>query len=333
MAAPGGSTRVIIIAFFGNFAIALTKLTAALMTGASAMMAEAIHSFVDSGNQLLMLHGVRQSRRPADARHPFGYGMEVYFWSFVVAVLLFSIGAIVSIYEGIEKIQHPHPVEDPWINYLVLGLALIFEGYALRAAWLEMRKHRRPRETALGYARRSKDAALFTVLFEDAAAMLGLAIAGLGLVCAQIFDAPALDGWASVGVGVLLAVAAVFLATETKSLLIGEAAEPELLAHVAGLAEADKRITRLNEALSMHLGPHDVLLTLSIDFVDDRTAGDVEASIAEMERAIKGRFPQVRRVFIEAQSRADHLADRAAAEREGIASAVSPPGNEHLRET
>lgn len=308
--AAGGSTRVIVIALLGNLAIAICKFTAAAITGAAAMFAEAIHSLVDTGNQALLLYGVKRAERPADARHPFGYGMEIYFWSFVVAILLFSIGAGVSIFHGIEKIQHPHPVEDPYVNYIVLVLALGFEGYAWRAAYREMNRLRREGESILHYVRRSKDAALFTVLFEDTGALLGLMVALIGLLLAQALDWPALDGWASVGIGVLLAIAAVTLAIETKALLIGEAADPELVSGVAAIAASDKRILAVNEVLTMHLGPHDVLATISLDFVDDRSSQDVEASITELERAIKDKFPEVRRVFIEAQSWRAHLEDK-----------------------
>ena len=308
--AAGGSTKVIVIALLGNLAIAISKFTAAAITGAAAMFAEAIHSLVDTGNQALLLYGVKRAEKPADARHPFGYGMEVYFWSFVVAILLFSIGAGVSIFHGIEKIRHPHPVENPMVNYVVLVLAMAFEGYAWWAAYKEMNRRRRPGEGVLQYVRRSKDAPLFTVLFEDTGAMLGLMVAFIGLLLAQALDWPALDGWASVAIGVLLAIAAITLAIETKALLIGEAADPELVRGVEDLAASDNRIQAVNEVLTMHLGPSDVLATISLDFVDNRTSQDVEASITELERAIKEKFPEVRRVFIEAQSWRAHLEDK-----------------------
>lgn len=311
--AAGGSTRVVLIAFGGNLLIALCKLAAALFTGASAMLAEAIHSFVDSGNQLLLLWGLKRAKRPADKRHPFGYGMEVYFWAFIVAILLFSLGAGVSIYEGIKKIENPHPVESPYVNYVVLGLAILFEGYAFRTAIREMNRQRRQGESAFHYVRRSKDAATFVVLFEDAAALLGIFIAIGGLVATQATNDPVYDGWASVAIGCLLALAAVLLASETKSLLIGESADPKLVSEIEAMVAQDDRILRLNELLTMHLGPHDVLVTLSVDFKDDRTAGDVEASITGLERRIKDAFPEVRRVFIEAQSWRAHQAERARA--------------------
>jgi cation diffusion facilitator family transporter len=309
--AAAGSTRVIVIALLGNFAIAVTKFLAAAYTGSSAMLAEGVHSLVDTGNQALLLYGVKRSAKPADAEHPFGYGKELYFWAFVVAILLFSIGSGVSIYEGVGKIRHPHPIENPTVNYVVLLLAMGFEGFAWRAAFKEFNA-RRGREGIFAYLRRSKDAALFTVLFEDTGALLGLFLAIACLMAAQALDMPVLDGVASVGIGGLLAVAAVLLAIETKSLLIGEAADPKLRDGARAIVMANPTVDSVNELLTLHLGPDDVLLTLSVDFQDHRTAREVEEAISAMEREIKDTFPVVRRVFIEAQSLADH---RAAAAR------------------
>jgi cation diffusion facilitator family transporter len=318
--AASGSTRVIVIALLGNFAIAVSKFAAAAYTGASAMFAEGVHSLVDTGNQALLLLGVKRSGKPADERHPFGYGQELYFWAFVVAILLFSIGAGVSIYEGVEKIRHPHPVENPVVNYIVLLLAVGFEGYAWRAAWKEFNR-RRGDEGIFSYVHRSKDAALFTVLFEDTGALLGLFIALGCLITAQVWDMPVLDGYASVAIGGLLAIAAVLLAIETKSLLIGEAADPKLQEGARKIVLANDCVFSVNELLTLHLGPDDVLLTLSVDFRDDRTSRDVEEAISAMERAIKETFPEIRRVFIEAQSIAGH---RAAANRDPEAAPDQP---------
>ncbi len=318
--AASGSTRVIIIALFGNFAIAISKFAAAAYTGASAMFAEGVHSLVDTGNQALLLYGVKRSSKPADAEHPFGYGKELYFWAFVVAILLFSIGAGVSFYEGVEKIRHPHPVENPLVNYVVLGLAICFEGYAWHAAWTEFNL-RRQGEAVFAYVRRSKDAALFTVLFEDTGALLGLFIALGCLIAAQVLDMPVLDGYASVAIGGLLAIAAILLAIETKSLLIGESADPKLRDGARQIVLENDCVLAVNELLTLHLGPDDVLLTLSVDFRDGRTSSDVEEAISAMERKIKETFPEIRRVFIEAQSIAGH---RAAAVRDPDAAPDQP---------
>ena len=301
-----GSTRVVVVAFIGNGLIAISKLAAAAYTGSSAMFAEGIHSVVDSGNQLLLLFGMKRATRPADRRHPFGYGKEVYFWSFVVAILLFSIGSGVSLYHGIEKMLHPHPIENPTVNFVVIGMALIFEGYALHAAVTEVNR-RRGDQSMLRYIRRSKDAPLVVVLLEDAGAMLGLIIAGLALLGVMLLDMPILDGLASVLIGILLGVAAITLAIETKGLLIGEAAEPEVQDGIAELVRADASVLAINEVLTMHMGPEDIFCALSVDFRDDVTSVDVETSISALEARIKESFPQVKRVFIEAQSVRGHL--------------------------
>ena len=304
--AAGSSTRVVLIAFIGNGLIAISKLTAAAITGSSAMFAEGIHSVVDSGNQLLLLYGIKRSARPADKKHPFGYGMEIYFWSFVVAILLFSIGAGVSLYEGIEKIKHPHPVASPHINFIVLGLAMVFEGYAFWAAIKEMNRRRRPGESVYAYIRRSKDAPLFVVLLEDAGAMFGLMIATLALGGVLLLDMPVLDGVASVIIGILLALAAIVLAIETKALLIGEAASPRIQDGIRAIVEDDDSIIAINEVLTMHFGPEDILCVLSVDFADTASSIDVEASISDLERSIKAEFPQIKRLFIEVQSVLEH---------------------------
>jgi len=297
-----GSTKVVIAAFIGNGLIAITKFVAAGMTGSSAMFSEAVHSVVDTGNQALMLYGIKRSRRPADARHPFGYGRELYFWAFIVAILLFSTGAGVSVYEGIHKILDPQPVVDVHINYIVLGLAMVFEGAAFYFAFKEFNRVK----GGHGYltaVRVSKDPALFTVLLEDAAALLGLVIAFVGLVLAQVLDMPALDGAASVAIGLVLAGSAILLAYETKGLLIGEAAAPEVVNKVRRIVGAEHGVDRINEILTMHMGPHDVLLNLSLDFRSSLSSDQVEAEVTRLERQIKAAFPEITRIFIEAESR------------------------------
>ncbi len=304
--AAGGSTRVVLVAFFGNALIAVSKFIAAAFTGSSAMFAEGVHSVVDSGNQLLLLYGMKRAVRPADNRHPFGYGKEVYFWSFVVAILLFSIGAGVSLVHGYEKILHPHPIEKPWVNFVVIGLALIFEGYALSVA-VKAVNEARGTDSFFKYIKRSKDAPLVVVLLEDTGALLGLAIAGIALAGAIIFDMPVLDGIASVLIGLLLASIAVILAIETKGLLIGEAADPEIQQGIEAIIRTDDGINDINEILTMHMGPEDIFCALSVDFRDDETSRDVEEAISELEAKIKADFPQVKRVFIEAQSVFGHM--------------------------
>lgn len=301
--AAEGSTKVVIAAFIGNGLIAVTKFAAATATGSSAMFSEAVHSLVDTGNQALLLYGIQRSRRPADARHPFGYGRELYFWAFIVAILLFSGGAGVSIYEGVHKILDPQPVTDAYINYIVLGLATVFESAAFFFALREFNRVKGGRGY-LAAVRVSKDPALFTVLLEDAAALLGLAVALCGIFLAQVLELPVLDGVASVAIGLVLTAAALLLAYETKGLLIGEAAKPEVVARIRRIVGAEHGVDRINEILTMHMGPRDVLLNLSLDFRSTLTADEVEAEVSRLERQIKAALPEITRVFIEAQSRA-----------------------------
>ncbi|MBT6093759.1 MAG: cation transporter [Rhodospirillaceae bacterium] len=304
--AASGSKKVVIAALLGNGLIAVTKFGAAAYTGSSAMLSEAVHSVVDTGNQALILYGLKRAAKPADETHPFGYGMELYFWTFVVAILIFGVGAGVSIIEGIEKIRHPHPVGNAYVNYLVLGAAMLFEG----GAWFYALKEFRSRKGHLGYfeaVRRSKDAAVFTVLFEDTAALAGLFVAMAGIAAAQYFDLPVLDGVASVVIGVILAVVALFLAYECKGLLVGEAANSAVVRGIRAIAEARDGVKAVNELLTMHLGPDDILVNLSLDFDDGIRSESVEAAISALEAAIKDSYPEVKRVFIEAQSIRAHL--------------------------
>ncbi|MCC0041562.1 MAG: cation transporter [Rhodobiaceae bacterium] len=300
--AAHGSKKVIFAALAGNTLIAITKFAAAIYTGSSAMLSEGIHSLVDTGNQGLLLYGMKRASRPADDRHPFGYGPELYFWSFVVAILIFAVGAGVSIYEGIHKMQDPHPVTSPLVNYLVLGAAMVFEGAAWWIAYKEF-DTRRGKRGFIDAIRQSKDPTVFTVLFEDTAAMLGLMVAFAGIMAAQYTGALWLDGAASIVIGLILAGTAVVLAIETKSLLIGEAAAPEMVAGIRDIITAQgNAVTAVNELRTLHNGPDDILLAISLDFRDDIRAGQVEEIVYALERAIKDRFPSVRRVFIEAQS-------------------------------
>lgn len=308
--AAGKSRKVIYAAFIGNALIAVSKFIAAGFTGSSAMLSEGIHSVVDCGNQLLLLFGLKRAETKPDRRHPFGYGMELYFWTFVVAILIFAVGAGVSIYEGIASIRHPHPLTDVAWNYGVLAVSMVFEGAAWLVAYREFNRQRgdQPFFKAI---RRSKDPTVFTVLFEDSAAMLGLLIAFAGVAGVQILDLPVLDGMASIGIGLVLAVVAVLLAIEAKGLLIGESADPAIVQHIEDLADSDRRILRTNEILTMHLGPDDILVNASFDFVPGLSADEVEAAISQFERNIKGAYPAIRRVFIEAQSWRAHQADAA----------------------
>jgi cation diffusion facilitator family transporter len=307
--AAHSSKLVIYAALTGNGLIALTKFAAAAYTGSSAMLSEAVHSVVDTGNQMLLLYGLARADRPPDREHPFGYGRELYFWTFVVAILIFAGGAGISFYEGLHKVQAPEPVTSVHINYIVLALAMVFEAGAWWMAFRQFRAVKGP----VGYfaaVRQSKDPALFTVLFEDSAAMLGLIVAMVGIGIGQVFDLPVMDGVASIGIALILAVTAGFLAFECKGLLIGEAASAEVVAGIDAIVAAQEGILQVNERRTMHMGPRDVLLNLSVDFAGDLGADQVESAIARLESEIKSRFPEIQRVFIEAQSWRDHEADR-----------------------
>ena len=302
--------KVIYAALAGNSAIAITKIMAAIYTGSSAMLSESIHSIVDTGNQILLLHGLRRAGRPADERHPFGYGRELYFWAFVVAILIFAVGAGVSIYEGIHRVQNPRPVTNPGINYAVLTFAMVFEGSAWWVAYRAFNTTRGKR-SLIAAVRESKDPTVFTVLLEDTAAMLGLLVAFAGIALGQWLGMPLLDGLASILIGCILAGAAILLAQETKGLLIGEGADPEIVREISRVLSAHSAIDRVNEILSMHQGPNDILVNVSVEFRDGLEIGAVERHTAAIEREIKARIPGARRVFIEAQSTTDHLRDRA----------------------
>jgi len=303
--------RVIYAALAGNSVIAITKIAAASYTGSSAMLSESIHSIVDTGNQALLLYGMRRAGRPADDLHPFGYGRELYFWAFVVAILIFAVGAGVSVYEGIHKVQHPTLIRNVGINYIVLSIAMVFEGGAW---WIAFRAFdsTRGKRSLLAAVRDSKDPSIFTVLLEDTAAMLGLLIAFVGIALSQALGIPELDGFASIAIGCILAGAAMLLAKETKGLLIGEGADPAVIEEIKRVLGTQSAIERVNEILSMHQGPDDILVNVSVEFRDGLEIGAIERHTSAIEREIKARIPGARRVFIEAQTTEDHLRDRAA---------------------
>jgi len=301
VAEHSGSLRVIVAAIAGNVAIAASKFAAATVTGSTAMLSEAIHSTVDTGNELLLLLGLRQARKPADAEHPFGYGLQLYFWVFVVAVSIFGLGAVVAVIEGIDKIRDPEPGAHVIVNYVVLGVSLVFEAGSWLVAYREF-GGQRGSQSLLRAVRRSKDPTVFAVLFEDSAALLGLVLALIGVSLADVLDNPVFDGAASLGIGVVLAGTAAFLAYESQSLLTGEAVHPETRAEIERIAAGAPGVVGTHQVLTMHFGPEDVLAALSLDFDDAISAADIEAAVAEIEREIKTRFPEVKRVFVEAKS-------------------------------
>ena len=300
-----GSKKVIYAAMIGNGTIALAKFVGATITGSAAMVSEGIHSVVDTGNQALLLYGLKRAKRPADAKHPFGYGAEIYFWAFIVAILIFSIGAGISVYHGVEKIMHPHPIKNVTINYVILILAIIFEGGAWWIAYKEFSVVK-GNKGLVQAIRESKDPTIFTVLLEDSAAMLGLIIALVGIWIAVTFNIPIMDGVASILIGCVLVLTAVTLALETKGLLIGEAAAPEVIAAIYALVNNNEKIMTLNELRTLHKGPQDVLVALSVEYKKDISITELEQTSTEIEREIKNQFPIIKRVFVEAQSAEQH---------------------------
>ncbi len=291
-------------ALVGNLLIAVSKFIAASLTGSSAMLSEGVHSLVDTGNQALLLLGMRRAKRPADARHPFGYGAEIFFWAFVVALVIFSLGAGVSFYEGVYKLVHPQPIDRPLANYLVLALAFLFEGLSWTIAYREFRRSqdKRRRFRIFRAIRESKDPTMFTVLFEDSAALLGLIAASAGVIAAHELGAEWADGAASLVIAAILASATILLARETKDLLIGEAASASVVNGICELVKAMPSIVNVNELRTMHLAPNEILLALSIDFADGLSSQSVEAAVTRLEREIRRHHPQVKRIFIEVQS-------------------------------
>lgn len=293
-------SRIAIYGAIGaNIAIAVTKFVVAGITGSSAMLSEGIHSSVDTFNSILLLVGLRLSKRPASVEHPFGHGKELYFWSLIVAVLIFGLGGGVSFYEGIEHIRHPEPLRDPTWNYVVLAAAAVFEGTSFLIALRQFRAQAggTPFWQALD---RSKDPTTYTVLAEDSAALAGLAVAALGIYLGHRFDMPVFDGAASMVIGLLLAGVALLLIAQSRGLLIGEGVRPETARAIRELAMAQPRVEEVGRVLSMYIGPDQVLAIVDVNFKDDTDTGEAAAAIAEIERQVRARFPMIKRLFIEA---------------------------------
>lgn len=303
MRTGSGASKAVYAALAGNILIAITKFIAAGVTESSAMASEGVHSVVDCGNALLLLHGMRRAARPPDAAHPLGYARELYFWSFIVALLVFALGAGVSFYEGLLHIISPRAIEDPLVTYGVLAFSALFES----ASWLVAVRQFRAEKGRLGYfaaMRTSKDPTTFTVLFEDTAALLGLAIAAAGILAAQYLEMPTLDGVASLGIAAVLAVTAIFLAKECKELLIGEPADLQIQKAVLDVAEDDAAVQRANGVVTVHLGPDHIVAALSVEFEEEKTAPEIEACIERIEARLKKERPEIARLFVKPQSRA-----------------------------
>jgi cation diffusion facilitator family transporter len=295
------SIKVIYAAIAANLGIAVTKFGAAAFTGSSAMISEGIHSLVDTGNGGLMLLGVHRSRRPADDRHPFGYGKELYFWTLIVAIVIFAVGGGISAYEGLLHVLHPAHLENPTWNYVVLGLSLVFESYSFIVAFKAFQSAKGDLSIWQSI-KTSKDPTTYTVLFEDSAALLGLIVAFAGVFFSDVLDIPYFDGAASILIGVILAVVAILLAYESKGLLVGEAVDPATLKNIRRLAESDARVEAVKNALTMHFGPRTILLAMDLQFRKDLSAAEVEDSVDRLEETIRKHHRDIKHIFIESES-------------------------------
>jgi cation diffusion facilitator family transporter len=298
--ANAGSPVAVYGALVANLLIAVTKFSVAILSGSSAMLSEGIHSTVDTGNQLLLLLGLRRSRRPSDDEHPYGHGKELYFWSLIVGVLLFGLGGGMSIYQGIVHLaEHQHRIDHPLWSYLVLGASFLFEGMSLLIASRELRSKDRRKRGPWQLFRASKDPSVFIIIAEDSAALAGIVVAFLGIFLGQQLNLPALDAVASLLIGALLATVAILLIHESQGLLIGESAERSVVDGIRELVLEEPSVSRSGRPLTMHLGPEEVLLNLSLEFAPHIDSTELAAIIARLEQRIRARFPSIRRIFIE----------------------------------
>jgi cation diffusion facilitator family transporter len=312
---------VVIAALVGNLAVAITKFVAAGITGSSAMLSEGVHSLVDTSNEVLMLYGMRRAARPTDLAHPFGHGRELYFWAFIVALLVFALGAGVSTYEGVRHLRHPEPMTRPLVNYAVLAASLVFEGISWTVAMREFRRAK----GGLGWFeafRQSKDPTTFTVLFEDTAALAGLLVALAGIALAQWTGDPRWDGAASLAIGLLLAVTAMLLVRETKALLLGESAGEAVRADILRIAAADVDVRCANGVITQQFGPETVIAALSADFHDRLTTPEIEACIRRIETGVQQAHPEVVALFVKPQT-AETWQQRLGRTRDGNAGPVA----------
>ena len=306
-ASPASGWRANIVlyaALAANIGIAVAKFVAAAITASSSMLTEGVHSLVDSLNQILLLYGQRRAQRPPDAQHPFGYGRELYFWAFVVAILIFGLGACVSVYEGWLHILEPEPLRDPLVNYIVLGIATAMEG----TSWVIAIREFRESKGDCGWwraIRESKDPSGFIVLFEDSAALAGLVVAAIGVWASHAWGDPRIDGVASIVIGLILAAVATLLAREAKGLLIGERANPDLIAQVRAMLEAEPQITGVNHVRTVHTAPDRIFVAISADFDDALAMGAAETLIERIEAKLKAALSQLSSIYIWPEKRED----------------------------
>ncbi|WLB24331.1 cation diffusion facilitator family transporter [Bradyrhizobium japonicum] len=308
--AQGSSKTIVYAALVGNLLVAITKIGAAVWTGSSAMMSEAVHSVVDTTNEVLLLYGYHRASRPPDESHPLGYGRELYFWSFIVALLIFALGAGVSLYQGVLHVTTPEPIEDPIISFIVLGMSFVFEGISWLFAWRRFRSE----TSRLGWYEafvRSKDPPAFMVLLEDSAALVGIVIAVVATAAAVLFAQPIWDGVGSILIGILLGITSIGLARESKSLLIGEPAHSDLSRSILDIARRSPGVLRANGLLTVQLSPAEVVAALSVEFADDKRADDIEQCVVSIETEIRRQHPNVAALFIKPQTNARYHAVRA----------------------
>jgi cation diffusion facilitator family transporter len=311
MSGKGESKIAVIAAVIGNLVIASIKFIAAVLTGSSAMLSEGIHSLVDTGNGVLLLVGMRRSLAPADAEHPFGHGKELYFWSLIVAISIFGIGGGMSAYEGIRHILHPSHVANPWPSYIVLAVSVVVEGASFLVAVREFNAAR-GKVGVREFIRTSKDPSLFTIVFEDSAAMLGLLVAFLGIFLGQLTGSPYFDGAASVIIGLILASVAFLLVRESKGLLVGEGVEPAMLVCMRDLVSAEQAVDACGHVRTMYMGPNDLLVNLDVAFLPGMPAEKIHGAIGRIEGSLKRAYPEIGRVYIEVDSFKDVRAARRA---------------------
>jgi cation diffusion facilitator family transporter len=294
-----GSTRVVLTALAGNGAIALAKFAAAAISGSTAMLTEAIHSLVDTGDQLLLLVGQARGRRRADDSHPLGYGMETYFWSFIVALMVFVLGGVLSIYEGVRHILHPGALVSPWISLGVLAVSAVFEATSFRVGYREYKRVVRGAPINLwGFIKGSKDPGLVSVLLEDSAALIGIVLAAAGVIGASFAHLPWADGAASIAIGLLLACVAFVLANETRSLIAGESVAPIVMDRLKETLDAISCITRLDEVATLHLGPGSILVALTLTFRPKATSTSIDAAIVEITQCLQATDGRVAYVYV-----------------------------------
>lgn len=308
--AEGSSKTIVYAALVGNLLVAITKIGAAVWTGSSAMMSEAVHSVVDTTNEVLLLYGYHRASRPPDESHPLGYGRELYFWSFIVALLIFAFGAGVSLYQGVLHVTAPEPIEDPIVSFIVLGMSFVFEGISWLFAWRRFRSE----TSRLGWYEafvRSKDPPAFMVLLEDSAALVGIVIAVVATAAAVLFAQPIWDGVGSILIGILLGITSIGLARESKSLLIGEPAHSDLSRSILDIARRSPGVLRANGLLTVQLSPAEVVAAVSVEFADDKRADDIERCVVSIETEIRRQHPSVAALFIKPQTNARYHAVRA----------------------